>query len=155
MNWLLSIPALFQNLGPVISLLPLVEKYFSGSLSLDDLIKAAGDLPAAAIKALEFIGAQKFPALAPQFHVVAVLTMTFHKDRIMWFQDAYNHLLQPPIPLVVDGLPGPKTDAAILTLQAKFGLAADGWLGQQTLKFVQGLLEQKKSPAVTPTTMAW
>lgn len=151
MNWILSIPSLFMNFGSIQSLFPLVLKYFSGNVTTDDLLKELKNLPAAAIKALEYIGSQRFPALAPEFHAIAVLTQTFHSDRIMWFQDAYNQLASPLIPLVVDGLPGPKTDAAILALQARFGLPVDGWLGEITSKAIHSLLDNK---AVAPPATA-
>lgn len=137
-NWATAFSATFSGgSGWIGTVVPLVEQWFAGKLSLGDLQAGMSSLPKLVIRGLEFIGSQRFPLLAPEFHAIAALSMSFHADsRIMWFQDFYNNYMTPEMPLLVDGVPGTKTDAAVIAVEAKFGLAVDGWLGKELHDFI-------------------
>ncbi len=48
--------------------------------------------------------------------------------------------MDPSPGLIVDGIYGPKTRAAVEALQAKYGLKVDGFAGQITQAFISNLL---------------
>lgn len=137
-SWATAFSGMFSGgSGWIGTVVPLVEQWFAGTLSLGDLQSVIGSLPSLVVRGLEYIGSQRFPLLAPEFHAIAALTMSFHADsRIRWFQEFYNDYMTPDVLLLTDGVPGTKTDAAIVAVEAKFGLTVDGWLGKELHDFI-------------------
>lgn len=78
--------------------------------------------------AWEFLGQSSVAPVAPAEPVVS--------EDIKWIQDRLNALGFGP--LVVDGIRGPKTDAAIRSFQKARGLAVDGIVGAQTRGALNG-----------------
>src|SRR5262245_33094297 len=54
-------------------------------------------------------------------------------NEVAALQNALNAALEPPKPLVLDGIFGPLTDAAVHSFQKREGLKVDGIAGPQTL----------------------
>ena len=83
---------------------------------------------------LEKIGAQLFPKAAPALHAAAAALVILHPDATSWLQAALNAIMSPADiqaatgkpALDVDGHYGPKTRAAVESLQAKHGLPVTG-----------------------------
>jgi peptidoglycan hydrolase-like protein with peptidoglycan-binding domain len=93
------------------------------------------------IPKLSNIGAALFPKVAPDMQVVAAASATFDPNVTKWLQTALNKIVSPNPNLTVDGIYGPKTQAAVEAAQKKLGLTVDGWAGEIT----QGAIQQALS----------
>lgn len=91
------------------------------------------------------IGAAVFPKLAPELQAAAAALIHAHPNNTSYAQEALN-LIQSTgymkfgVPLVVDGLWGPKTMAAVEALQTKLGLPVNGFLADAEYQAIGGLL---------------
>ena len=92
------------------------------------------------IPQLADIGAALFPKLAPEMQVVAAASATFDPNVTKWLQTALNKLLTPSPNLVVDGVYGPRTRAAVEAAQKKLGITVDGFAGDVTQGAIQTAL---------------
>ncbi len=115
-------------------------------------------LPPALVKQLAEAGSQLFPNLSPEFHAAAAALVVAHPNNTAWSQSALN-LLQSTgyvtfgapikdingkvvghVDLVVDGIYGPHTKAAIVAAQAKMGLPVTGILADAEFTMLASLL---------------
>lgn len=135
------------------SLLSISSAVFTEALQLAPAIQQAmatglsfKTLPAlitnpALLQALESIGEQSFPLVAPELRAVAAIVSSYDPNYNKWLQNSLNALVVPSPNLVVDGVWGPKTTAAVTALQKQFGLAIiDGFAGDKTSAVIQALL---------------
>jgi murein L,D-transpeptidase YcbB/YkuD len=83
------------------------------------------------IPLLEQIGRAVFPQLSGVNAQSAAGTMIFNSVRTRSLQADLNRLGAAP-PLVVDGIYGAATKAAVAKFQSEHGLTVDGWAGHVT-----------------------
>ncbi len=77
-------------------------------------------------------GAEFFPKASPAIAIVGGVIAAFDPNTTKWLQGALNVLLSPSPALAVDGYYGPKTLAAVEQMQTKLGLVVDGLAGKLT-----------------------
>ncbi len=117
-------------------------------------------LPQTLVDQLAEAGSQLFPKLAPEFHAAAAALVIAHPNNTSWAQSALN-LLQSTgyvtfgaplkdragtvignVPLLVDGIYGPHTKAAIVAAQSKMGLPVTGILADAEFAMIGQLLSK-------------
>lgn len=143
-NWLALIPSLIQLATTIIS------KWESS---------ATQGLPAVAAvlkdteveKALAQLGAQAFPKLAPELQAAAAALSAVHPNLTSWAQSGLNVIkatgyINFGADLVVDGIVGPKTIAAITALENKAGIPVTAAITDQVYNAIQVLLLDIKKP---------
>jgi peptidoglycan hydrolase-like protein with peptidoglycan-binding domain len=81
----------------------------------------------------ESLGTQMFPKAAPQIALAGSLIATYSPNYVKWLQGMLNAYLKPTTLLVVDGLYGPHTIAAVEAAQTKLGIKVDGVAGDITM----------------------
>lgn len=91
------------------------------------------------------IGAQMFPKLSPEIQAAAAALSVGHPNNTSWIQSALNLVastgfFQLSPPLVVDGIVGPKTIAAVEALQAKLGYPVTGFVADVEYNFLAAML---------------
>jgi peptidoglycan hydrolase-like protein with peptidoglycan-binding domain len=133
MNMLALIP-LFLQYGTII------ESAWQASTSNEDFIarlKTAvpGDVLTVALQ----IAQSFFPGMQGTNQTLAGVLGVFNPTLIKYAQTACNLILNLSPPLVVDGIYGPKTEAAIKSLQQNLGVSVDGLFGKVTEAAVKKL----------------
>lgn len=126
---------------------PLLLDAWAEAVSNDSLIDKVKKIAPPLVPLLEQVGAAAYPSAAPALHIVAGIIASFSPDA-MWLQNSLNIYLGSDLaePLVVDGIVGPKTKAAVKQAQAKLGLVVDGLAGKLTaagLDYALSLLSKK------------
>lgn len=112
---------------------PLVKEILDAAESNFSIVEKLKALSAPLANLLEGIGSKMFPEAQPALHVAAGAMAAFDPNVIKWVQGSLNVLLDPSPNLAVDGIPGPRTKAAVKRIQEKLGLSLiDGWAGQLT-----------------------
>lgn len=129
MNWLALLPLLIQAL-------PDIQSAFNTSTSNSTLGQKLSQLAAPISDLLTNIGSQLFPKASPTLHAIGGAIAAFNPDYTKWLQGALNNLGYASPPLVVDGLYGAKTTAAVEAAQKALGITIDGLAGNIT----EGLL---------------
>lgn len=125
------LPSLIQLIGPVSKAIETgVSVNSIGSLITNPTI----------LNVFESLGAQLFPKAAPTIALVGSLIASYSPNYVMWIQGMLNSYLKPAVPLVVDGIYGPKTTAAVDAAQAKLGLTVDGVAGDLTSSALAAIL---------------
>ena len=122
---------------------PMIKSIIDEASSNDTIVTKIKALSAPFASVLANVGAQFFPKAAPALQVAAAAMASFDTNVTKWVQGALNVYLSPSPNLVVDGVYGPKTKAAVELLQAKLGLTVDGWAGQVTQAAIAQLLVKK------------
>lgn len=133
MNLISIIPLILKYAGPV-------EEAIATAASNLDLVSKIKSLSAPLASLVEGIGSSLFPKAAPELHVAAGIIASFDGNFTKWLQGSLNTYLSLNPPLVVDGIYGPKTVAAVEQFQTKIGLRVDGFAGQITEAALRGLL---------------
>lgn len=135
----LSISAIVQL---VASLAPTVKNLIDIAESDTGLIAEVTALSSPLASLLEGIGAELFPSAAPAIQAVGGIIASFDPNTTKWLQGSLNSLLGTALnpPLVVDGIYGAKTAAAVQQAQTKYGLVVDGVAGQITQAAIQAAL---------------
>ena len=133
---------------------PLVKNIVDVAMSNDDIVAKITGLSKPLASLLEGIGAKFFPQASPTLHIVGGVIAAFDPSTTKWLQGSLNVLVNPSPNLVVDGVYGPKTRAAVSALQAQLGLTVDGLAGQITQAAIAAALAKLPSlaPARTPAT---
>lgn len=143
MNWS---ALLFAVLPELIQLAPKVISTWNSTASNNGLAKITAVVQQTPIAdVLAEIGAVEFPKLAPELHAAAAALSHLHKDNTAYAQDALNIIastgyIKLDAPLVVDGKWGPKTKAAVIMLQTKLGMPANGFLADAEYSAISALL---------------
>lgn len=109
-----------------------IKAIIDAATSNDDIVTKITNVSKPLATVLEGIGGQMFPQAKPQLKVAAAAMAAFDPNVTKWLQGSLNVLVSPSPNLVVDGIYGPKTKAAVTQLQTDLGLAVDGWAGQVT-----------------------
>ena len=123
---------------------PLVKGILDEALTNHDVVTKVKEMSAPLASVFANIGASFFPKVAPELHVAAVVTAAFDPNITKWVQGSINQLVTPSPNLLVDGVYGPRTRAAVEVLQAQLGLTVDGWAGQITQGVIGKLLGATK-----------
>lgn len=121
---------------------PAVKAILDEASSNDSIVTKITALSQPLAAVLQGVGLQFFPQAAPALHVAAGAVAAFDPNVTKWVQGALNNLVTPSPNLVVDGIYGPKTKAAVEALQAKLGLKVDGWAGTVTQAAITALLSK-------------
>ena len=109
-----------------------IKEIIDKATSNDSIVEKITAISKPLATVLEGVGGQFFPQAKPQLQVAAAAMAAFDTDVTKWLQGSLNALLTPSPNLVVDGVYGPKTKAAVTALQQKLGLTVDGWAGKVT-----------------------
>lgn len=87
---------------------------------------------------------QLLPQLIPQGNQIitqgASAIAAYDHDTVKWVQHGLNQIEQLNPPLIVDGIWGPKTKAAVEAFAAKHGLPAGGVLSHVVILAIQRAL---------------
>jgi peptidoglycan hydrolase-like protein with peptidoglycan-binding domain len=139
MNWLSWIPLIVQGASAIKGI---VDAANTNEGIVDGIGKALPSLAGL----LETVGGTLFPKVKPQLRIAAAAMTAFDPNITKWTQGAINSILvdEPGfVPLVVDGLYGAKTSAAVELVQTKLGLTVDGWVGRITQSAIEKALSAK------------
>lgn len=128
----------------VLKYAPMVESAIKIATSNEDLYTRLKEISQPLVTILEDVGSALFPKAASTLHAVGGALAAFDPDTTKWLQGALNSLVTPSPNLVVDGIYGAKTRDAVMALQTKLGLKADGLAGQITQAAIQALLNNFK-----------
>lgn len=162
MNWLTALLPLALQF---VSILPGIAQAWNSATG-NSLQKVGAVVQSSGAAALEqqlaTIGAQIFPNLAPnlQAAAAALIAAESHTGAVAWVQGALNLAQAAGLvqftgtgtsgntPLTVDGLFGPRTQAAILALQAKFGLPTTGMFADTEVSILQAATGGASGPSL-------
>jgi hypothetical protein len=146
MNWITTLLPL------VIPLLQTVAQAWGSATgnSLQKIGEVIKSAPVALTTELEAIGKAMFPSLAPGLHAAAVVLLAAeaHTGATAWVQAALNIAETAGVvsfgpQLVVDGILGPKTKAAILSLQSLLHLPTTGMFADAEISALQAVLAKQ------------
>lgn len=126
-----------------VGLAPTVKSILDAATGNESIVAKIKDISAPLAGILETAGETLFPKAAPALRIAAGAMAAFDPDVTKWLQGSLNSLLDPSPNLIVDGLYGPKTRAAVEQLQTKFGLRVDGWAGSLTQAAIASALATK------------
>ncbi len=139
-----------QAAGYAIQYGPLLKDAIDEAASNDDLVTKARKIAGPFFPILEQIGGLWFPQAKPALRAAAAIMTSFDPNVTKWLQTSLNTLVVPSPNLTVDGLNGPKTQAAVKAFQTQAGMAdVDGWAGTLTRMAIDGALaalQQKSTP---------
>lgn len=134
----------FLSLIPVIvSSASTIKQIIDIANSNDELVKKIQSSVPSLASLLESLGGSLFPNAKPQLRIAAGAMAAFDPDVTKWLQGSLNVLVDPSPNLVVDGIYGKQTKAAVEKLQAKLGLTVDGWAGQLTQAAIASALANR------------
>lgn len=142
MNWLSLIPMLMSGASAINSIVTIAQG------NSDIVTKIREVLPHLA-EPLESLGGLLFPAVKPELRIAAVAMTQYDLDLNKWLQAGLNAFVTPSPNLVVDGIYGPKTGAAVASLQKQLGMTVDGWAGNLVQSALMQLMAKRLgAPAV-------
>lgn len=131
----------------VVTAIPAIQKAWESSTgnSIQAVATVVQALPPAITAQLAEVGAQLFPKLSPELHAAAAALIVAHPNNTAWTQSAINLLASTGYitlakPLTVDGVYGAHTQAAIIAVQTKMGLPANGILLDAEFTMITQLL---------------
>lgn len=128
---------------------PLIKDAIDSAWSNDDLATKVKKIAGPLAPIIEQIGAKLFPKAAKELHIVGGVVAAFDPNVTKWLQGAMNSVNTPSPNLVVDGIYGARTRAAVEQLQKQLGLVVDGLAGTITRAALDALLaKQQTKPAV-------
>ena len=144
----LAIAALVAEFLPTVkSIIDVAES----NQNIYDKIKALGG---PIVTFLETEGAKLFPSASPVLQVVGAVVAGFDPNTTKWLQNSLNTILAHEVgyvPLVVDGIYGSHTAAAVTQLQTKYKLTVDGIAGTITQAAISAVLANLPNlPALPP-----
>lgn len=142
MNWALIV-SVISGLIPVAQKIGKIWESSGGFNAIAEEILNSG-----IINSLEEVGAQLFPQVEKKIQSVLAAIHLGYPDATKWIQKALNTIQATGYihfgdPLVVDGVFGPLTYAAVVVLQAKVGLKPTGAVADAEYKVINALLEGK------------
>lgn len=140
----LLITSLLGLIPTIIGDIPKIQGFIAEAVSNDSLVTKLHKLSPMTIDFLNGAGSAMFPQVAPALHVAAAaMTLFDTSDNKVWLQNALNLYVKPTPLLVVDGIIGKKTLAAVATAQNMLAeqfhipVKTDSWIGMIS----QGLLQ--------------
>lgn len=129
-----------------------IKRIIDVALTNEDIITKIKQEAAPVANLLETLGSKLFPKAAPQLHIAAGAIAAFDPTVTRWLQGALNTLLSPSPNLVVDGIYGPNTRAAVLRVQTQLGLTVDGFAGTITRAAIDAALQKLSTHPATVET---
>lgn len=134
-----------------LSLLPLLWKYaqpivsaWNSTSSNSTFNSYLSTLEKPVLDFVTSVGSQLFPKASPTLHALAGAIAAFNPDYIKWVQGSLNAVMPflglPNPNLVVDGIAGKHTVAAVEAVQTHFGVVVDGLPGNITYGLIQEAL---------------
>lgn len=150
MGWLTILTTFLPSILQVVEAFPQIKQAWDAAPtnSLQAVTAAVTKaLPASLVNQLAEAGSQLFPKLSPELHAAAAALIVAHPNSISYAQSALNILESTAYvnfgaPLVVDGIFGPKTMAAIEALQTKAGLPVTGFMADAEYTVISQLLSK-------------
>jgi len=139
MDWIALIPLIVQSIGTIKAIIDVASDNEGIVTNIRQSVPGLASL-------LENVGGTLFPKVKAQLRIAAGAMAAFDPNITKWVQGSLNALLADEtgyVPLVVDGLYGPKTRAAVEQLQAKLGLTVDGWAGNLTQTAIGAALSKQ------------
>lgn len=124
----------------VIGLAPSIKAIYDAATTNTGVVDEIKKLSAPVATLLESIGQEFFPKASPTIAIVGGVIAAFDPNTAKWLQGALNTLLALSPSLVVDGVYGPKTKAAVEQMQTKLGLTVDGLAGKLTQAAIDAAL---------------
>lgn len=122
---------------------PQIKAAIDETSTNEDLAEQVKAVAQPLVPFLEQVGEALFPAAAPVLRLVGGVFAAFDPNVTKWLQGALNALVNPSPNLVVDGIYGPKTRAAVEQLQKQLGLVVDGLAGVVTRAAIDNALASK------------
>jgi peptidoglycan hydrolase-like protein with peptidoglycan-binding domain len=147
MNWLTIIPALMSAASAINTIVTIANG------NSDIVTKVREALPHLA-GPLDSLGAMLFPNVKPELRIAAVAMTQYDTNLNMWIQGALNIFVTPSPGLAVDGIYGPKTGAAVASLQKQLGMTVDGWAGNLVQTALMQLMAKKLGAPVAAAPAA-
>ncbi len=130
------LPSIIQLIGPIASAIETgVSVNSVGSLIQNPTV----------LNIFQTLGSQLFPKAAPAIALAGSLIASYSPNYVKWLQGTLNAYLKPATPLVVDGLYGPHTIAAVEAAQEKLGIKVDGMAGDITMAALSAILNPPKA----------
>ncbi len=130
------LPSIIQLIGPIASAIETgVSVNSVGSLIQNPTV----------LNIFQSLGSQLFPKAAPAIALAGSLIASYSPNYVKWLQGTLNAYLKPATPLVVDGLYGPHTIAAVEAAQEKLGIKVDGMAGDITMAALSAILNPPKA----------
>lgn len=141
MNWLSLIPSIITLIGEIPAIKSAFDSVATGGIQAVAAVVQKSPLAGT----LADIGGQLFPKLSPELHAAAAALVIAHPNNTSWLQSALNVLsstgyITLAAPLVVDGIYGPKTTAALELIQQKLGLPVNGMMVDAEYNAIAALL---------------
>ncbi len=141
MNWLTIIGALIPILGEIPAIVKAWDTAPTGGIAAVQSVIQNSPI----LGTLSQIGSALFPKLSPEIQAAAAALVMAHPNNTSWAQSALNVLASTgyiviPAPLVVDGVYGKKTFAAVEAIQAKLGLPVNGFIADAEYNAIASLL---------------
>lgn len=135
--------SLFSIISLVIKWASTVKSIIDEASSNDSIVTKIKTTAPEIVPILENAGNELFPNVAPELHIAAGAMATFDPNMTKWLQGVLNKFLVPSPNLLVDGIYGKLTIAAVKQAQTKLGIKVDGWAGQITQAALQSVLGGK------------
>lgn len=132
-----------------LQLVPSIQNDLKSGVSVESLKAVIGDPQV--WNAFDELGQRYFPHVVPELKAAAVIATSYDPDRTKWVQNVLNGYLVPSPRLVVDGVYGPATIGAVRQAQEQLGITVDGYVGNQTMKFLAAVFTKAPAPAPSPS----
>jgi peptidoglycan hydrolase-like protein with peptidoglycan-binding domain len=125
----MNLQTIIAAITGLVSLASTIKGLWDSSAGFAAIGHAVSNSPA--VKAIEELGASMFPAAAKEIQKVLAAIHLGYPDATKWVQKALNAgetlgFVSFGAPLVVDGIFGPKTMAAVRALQTKLRVPTTG-----------------------------
>lgn len=124
----------------VVQWAPAVKAIIDEAASNDDIVTKLESLAPGLGTLIQSAGAELFPQASATLQTVGGVIAAFDPNTTKWLQGSLNTFLSLSPPLVVDGLYGPKTMAAVQAAQTKLKITVDGIAGTITQGALQAAL---------------
>jgi|KBSSwiStaDraftv2_1062776.scaffolds.fasta_scaffold913136_3 peptidoglycan hydrolase-like protein with peptidoglycan-binding domain len=145
MNWLSLIPTLISAASAINTIVTIAN-------GNSDIVSKIREVLPHLAEPLDALGGLLFPNVKPELRIAAVAMTQYDMNLNKWIQGALNIFLTPSPNLVVDGVYGPKTGAAVAQLQKQLGMTVDGWAGNLVQTALMQLMAKKLGTPVTAVT---
>lgn len=128
----------------VVTWAPTVKALWDEATSNDSFLAKVEKLSPTLGSIIQTVGADLFPNASATLQKIGAVVASFDPNTTKWLQSSINTVLGTALspPLVVDGIYGPKTIAAVQQIQTKLGLTVDGIAGQITQGALQAVLSK-------------
>ncbi len=119
---------------------PTIKQIIDEATSNDEIVSKVTALAPTVGSLISDLGATLFPHSTKALQTVGAAVAAFDPNTTKWLQKSLNAMLSPSPNLLVDGIYGKATQAAVSALQTKLGLKVDGIAGKITQAAIQASL---------------